>query len=155
MNTEPIKVVAQNRRATHDYFIEDRLEAGIVLTGTEIKSVRAGRIQIREAYVHVEQGQAFLLNAHISTYDPAARMNHDPLRKRKLLLHKRQIAHLESGIQQKGYTVIALKVYLLKGRAKVEVALAKGKRLYDKRQAIAERDSRREIARALGQRGRD
>ena len=148
-----IKIVAQNRRAAHDYFLEDRFEAGIVLMGSEIKSIRAGHVNLREAYVHAERGEAFLLNAHIAQYDPASRQNHEPLRTRKLLLHKKEIAKLAEKVQQKGYTIVPLKMYLSKGRAKVEIALAKGKRQYDKRQAMAERDSQREIARELGRRG--
>ncbi len=148
-----IKIVAQNRRAAHDYFLEERFEAGMVLTGSEIKSIRAGRVQLREAYVRAdaERGEVALLNAHIAQYDPAARQNHDPLRDRKLLLHKKEIAKLTEKVRQKGYTIVPLRIYITpKGRAKVEIALAKGKRQYDKRQAIAERDSQREIARALG-----
>ena len=148
-----IKVVAQNRRATHDYFVEDRYDAGLALKGSEIKSIRAGRVNLREAYVRAEGGEVFLLNAHIALYDPAAGQNHEPLRARKLLLHKREIAKLVEKVQQKGYTIVPLKMYLFKGRAKVEIALAKGKRQYDKRQAIAERDSQREIARVLGRKG--
>ncbi len=150
-----VKVVAQNRRAAHDYFIEDRFEAGIVLLGSEIKSIRAGRVQLREAYVRTDpaRGEVLLLNAHIAPYDPAARQNHDPLRDRKLLLHKKEIARLTEKVQQKGYTIIPLKIYITaQGRAKIEIALAKGKRQYDKRQAIAKRDSQREIERALGRR---
>jgi SsrA-binding protein len=143
------KIVAQNRKATHDYFIEDRYEAGLVLQGSEIKSIRAGRVALKEAYVLVENGQAFLHNAHIAAYDPAARQGHDPLRTRKLLLHKKQIAKLAEYIQQKGYTVVPLKMYLSKGRAKLEIALARGKKNYDKRDAIADRESQRDIARAL------
>ena len=144
------KLVASNRKASHDYFLEDRLEAGIALMGSEIKSVRAGKVQLREAYVDVKSGQAYLLNAHISPYDPASRDNHDPLRERRLLLHKKEIAKLLEKTQQKGYTIVPTRMYLLKGRAKVEIALAKGKRDYDKRQVIAERDSKREIERHLG-----
>jgi SsrA-binding protein len=143
------KLVASNRKASHDYFLEDRVEAGIVLMGSEIKSVRAGKVQIREAYVDVKSGQAYLLNAHISPYDPA-RDGHDPLRVRRLLLHKKEIAKLLEKTQQKGYTIIPTRMYLAKGRAKVEIALAKGKRDYDKRQVIAERDSKREMARQIG-----
>jgi SsrA-binding protein len=149
-----IKIVAQNRRATHDYFVEDRFEAGIVLVGSEIKSIRAGQVQLREAYVRAEGREVLLLNAHIALYDPAARQNHNPLRPRKLLLHKKEIAKLLEHVRQKGYTIVPLKMYLSKGRAKVEIALAKGKKQYDKRQVIAERDSRREIARALSQKNR-
>ncbi len=144
-----IKIVAQNRKASHDYFLEERFEAGLALQGSEIKSIRAGRVALKEAYVSVERGQAYLVNAHIATYDPAARQNHDPLRTRKLLLHKKEIAKLAEQTTQKGYTVVPLKMYLSKGRAKVEIALARGKKNYDKRDAIAERDSQRDIARAL------
>ncbi len=144
------KLVASNRKASHDYFLEDRFEAGIALMGSEIKSVRAGRVQLREAYVDVKSGQAYLLNAHISPYDPAARDNHEPLRTRRLLLHKKEIGKLLEKTQQKGYTIIPTRMYLSKGRAKVEIALAKGKRDYDKRQVIAERDSKREIERQIG-----
>ena len=144
------KLVASNRKASHDYFLEDRFEAGIALMGSEIKSVRDGKVQLREAYVDVKSGQAVLLNAHISPYDPAARDNHDPLRPRRLLLHKKEIAKLLEQTQQKGFTIIPTRMYLSKGRAKLEIALAKGKRDYDKRQVIAERDSKREIARELG-----
>jgi len=144
-----IKIVATNRRAGHNYFLEDRFEAGIVLAGSEIKSVRAGKVQLREAYVQAERGEAYLLNAHISPYDPASRDNHDPLRPRKLLLHKKEIGKLVEATRLKGFTIIPLKMYLSKGRAKVEIALARGKKQYDKRQAIAERDSQRDIQRAL------
>ncbi len=144
------KLVASNRKASHDYFLEDRFEAGIALMGSEIKSVRDGKVQLREAYVDVKSGQAYLLNAHISPYDPAARDNHDPLRPRRLLLHKKEITKLLEQTQQKGFTIIPTRMYLSKGRAKLEIALAKGKRDYDKRQVIAERDSKREIARELG-----
>ncbi len=148
-----IKVVATNRQAGHNYFLEDRFEAGIALRGSEIKSVRNGQVQLREAYVETQGGQAMLLNAHIAPYDPAARENHDPLRPRRLLLHKKEISKLSAKAQLKGYTIVPLRMYLTKGRAKVEIALARGKRQYDKRQAIAERDSQRDIQRELGRRG--
>jgi SsrA-binding protein len=147
-----IKIVAQNRRAAHDYFLETRYEAGLVLTGTEIKSIRAGKAQIKEAYVQVEGGQALLINAHIAIYDPAARFNHDPLRTRKLLLHKKEIRKLFEQVKQKGYTVVPTKMYLSKGRAKLEIALARGKKLYDKRDSIKERETKREMERELGRR---
>jgi SsrA-binding protein len=150
---EGIKVVATNRQASHNYFLEDRFEAGIALMGSEIKSVRNGQVQIREAYVETQGRQAMLLNAHIAPYDPASRDNHDPLRPRRLLLHKKEISKLAEKVQLKGYTIIPLRIYLSKGRAKVEIALARGKRQYDKRQAIAERDSQRDIQRELGRRG--
>ncbi|HLF00912.1 MAG TPA: SsrA-binding protein SmpB [Anaerolineales bacterium] len=149
MSTEP-KVLASNRKATHDYFVEDKLEAGIALRGSEMKSVRAGKVQLREAYVRIDSTAAWLINAHVSVYDPAARQNHDPLRPRKLLLHRKEIAKLAEKIKLKGYTVIPLDIHLTsKGLAKVTIALAKGKRQYDKRQTIAKRDSERDMERAL------
>jgi SsrA-binding protein len=148
-----IKIVANNRRAAHEYFLEERFEAGLALVGTEIKSIRAGKAQIKEAYVRVENGQATLLNAHIATYDPAAQFNHDPLRPRRLLLHKKEIRKLGEQVQQKGFTIIPLKLYLSKGRAKLEIALARGKKDYDKRATIARRDAEREMQRELGRRG--
>lgn len=152
MANEGIKVIATNRKARHDYFIEDRFEAGIVLRGSEIKSVRAGRVSLREAYVTTDGEEAWLVNAHIAPYDPASRLNHEPRRRRKLLLHKREIYKLHDGISQKGYTVIPMTMYLTSGKAKIEIALARGKRQYDKRREIAKRDAEREITRSLGRR---
>jgi SsrA-binding protein len=154
MKNEGIKIVASNRKARHDYFLEDHFEAGIVLMGTEIKSIRAGRVSLREAYVTTDGDEAWLIDAHIAPYDPASRMNHEPKRKRKLLLHKKEIAKLYDGIMQKGYTIIPISMYLKSGRAKVEIALARGKKQYDKRRDIAKRDAEREIARSLGRRRR-
>ena len=154
MTTSEDKVLASNRKATHDYFIEDKFEAGIVLRGSEIKSIRAGRIQLREAYVRVDQREIWLVNAHVSIYDPAAKLNHDPLRPRKLLLHRKEIGKLLEKVKLKGYTIVPLDVHLSKGRAKVTIALAKGKRQYDKRQALAKRETERDMARALGQKER-
>lgn len=148
------KVLASNRKATHDFFIEETYEAGIALLGSEIKSIRAGQVQLRESYVRVDRGEVWLINAHISAYDPASRENHDPLRLRKLLLHHREIAKLVEKVKLKGYTIVPLDMHLVKGRAKVTIALAKGKRQYDKRQTIAKRESEREMARALSQKGR-
>jgi SsrA-binding protein len=149
------KILASNRKATHDYFIEDRFEAGVALLGSEIKSIRAGRVQLREAYVRVDGSEVWLINAHVSVYDPAARQNHDPLRSRKLLLHRTEIRKLIEKVKLKGYTIVPLDIHLSsKGRAKVTIALAKGKRQYDKRQTIAQRDSERDMARALGQKER-
>ena len=149
------KILASNRKATHDYFIEDRFEAGVALLGSEIKSIRAGRIQLRESYVRVDGHEVWLINAHVSVYDPAARQNHDPLRPRKLLLHRTEIRKLIEKVKLKGYTIVPLDIHLsAKGRAKVTIALAKGKRQYDKRQTIAQRDSERDMARALGQKER-
>ena len=144
-----VKVVATNRKAFHEYFISDTFEAGIALLGTEIKSVRAGRVSLQDGYVSFEQGEAWLLNVHIAQYDPASRQNHDPRRRRKLLLHRREIDRLAAKVQEKGFTVIPTRLYLKDGRAKVEIGLAKGKRLYDKRETIAKRDSQRQIDRAI------
>lgn len=154
MAPEPIKVVATNRKAAHDYFLEDRYEAGIVLTGSEIKSVRAGRINLRDSYVQPKDGELWLYNAHIAPYEPAHRQGHEPRRPRKLLLHRHEIARLIGQVQQKGYTIIPTQVYLRRGRAKVEIALARGKRQYDKRAAISKREAQRQIERALKERER-
>lgn len=142
-----IKVVASNRKAYHDYHIDQKYEAGVVLVGTEIKSVRAGQINLRDSYVQIRNGEAWLMNTHIAPYDHAARENHEPRRSRKLLLHKREIARLAGKTQEKGFTIIPLRIYLKGNKAKVEIALAKGKRQYDKREAIAKRDSERHMQR--------
>jgi SsrA-binding protein len=145
----------ENRRARHDYAIEETIEAGIALVGSEIKSVRAGRANIGEAYVRVEGGEAWLLNAHISTWPQAGtHFNHEPMRKRKLLLHRNEIDYLKSKVEQKGLTLVALNVHFSRGRAKLELAVARGKKLYDKRDSLAERDAEREIARALRDRSK-
>lgn len=144
-----IKVVARNRKARHLYEFYDSLEAGLVLVGSEIKSIRAGRVSLEEGYVQFENGEAWLLNVHIAQYDPASRQNHDPRRKRKLLLHRKEIARLHSRVQEKGFTLVPTQLYLKEGRAKLEIALARGKKLYDKRQTLAKRDSDRQIERAL------
>lgn len=142
-----IKIVATNRRATHDYHLEERLEAGLALTGTEIKSLRAGQIALREGFVQPRGDELWLIGVHIASYDPAGRHGHDPLRPRKLLLHRKEIARLIERVRERGYSIVPLKVYLKEGRAKVEIALARGKRLYDKREAIAKRDAEREMRR--------
>jgi len=149
-----VKIVATNRKATHDYSIEDRFEAGIALLGTEIKSVRAGQANLREGYVQARGDELWLVNTHIAPYDPAGREGHDPLRPRRLLLHRKEIAKLLSRVQERGYTIIPLKIYLKNRRAKVEIALARGKRQYDKREAIAKREAGRQIERALKERSR-
>lgn len=154
MPSPDVRVVATNRKAAHDYFLSDRVEAGIALQGSEIKSVRAGQISLREAYVRTDGREAWLVNAHIAPYDPASRLNHDPRRERKLLLHRREILRLHQAAQQRGFTLIPTRVYLSRGRAKVEVALAKGKKLYDKRRDIAKREAEREIRRALARKGK-
>ncbi len=149
-----VKTVATNRKARHEYFILDTYEAGLVLQGSEIKSIRAGRISLAEAYISIENGQeAWLVSAHIAPYDQASHYNHDPTRPRKLLLHHKEISQLWDQIRQKGVTIIPLRVYLIDGLAKIEIAVAKGKKLYDKRAAIAKRDAEREIERQLRQRG--
>ena len=144
-----VKVVATNRKAFHEYFISDTFEAGVALVGSEIKSIRAGRVSLQDGYVSFEKGEAWLANVHIAQYDPASRQNHDPKRRRKLLLHRREIDRLAGKVQEKVFTVIPTRLYLKDGRAKVEIGLAKGKRLYDKREAIAKRDSQRQVDRAL------
>jgi SsrA-binding protein len=141
--------VAVNRRAYHDYFVDEKYEAGVALTGTEVKSLRGGRCNLRDGFVRIDGNEAWLENVHISTYAQGNLMNHDPLRPRKLLLHRKQIATLIGKVRQKGYTLIPLRVYFSRNHAKVEVGLARGKREYDKREAIAERDAKREIARAM------
>lgn len=147
--SETVKVVATNRKASHDYAILDRLEAGIALQGSEIKSIRAGQINLREGYVEIIRREAWLVNVNISPYDPASRMNHDPLRRKRLLLHRKEIARLQEAQQQKGLTIVPLRAYLKRGMAKVEIALARGLRKYDKRQAIAKKDAEREMRRAI------
>jgi SsrA-binding protein len=147
-----VKVVAKNRKASHEYHLLEYYEAGLVLRGTEIKSIRAGRISIAESYVRVDEREAWLVDAHIAPYDQAGHYNHDPKRPRKLLLHRSEIRQLWDDVRQKGVTVIPTRVYLKDGLAKVEIALAKGKKLYDKRREIARRDAEREVERELRRR---
>lgn len=142
-------MVTQNRRAFHEYFIEDQLETGIVLSGTEIKSVREGKATISEAYVRIDNGELWLVGSHITPYSHGSYTNHDPDRPRKLLAHKREIEHLREAIEQKGLTIVPLRIKLVRGRAKVDIGVARGKKLYDKRQASAERDAKRQIDRAM------
>ena len=144
-----IKIVATNRKATHDYSIEERYEAGLVLLGTEIKPIRAGQANLREGYVQVREGELFLVNTHIAPYDQAGRDSHDPLRPRKLLMHRKEILKISQRLAERGWTLVPLKIYLKHGRAKIEIGLARGKRQYDKRQTIAERDAARQIERDL------
>jgi SsrA-binding protein len=147
------KIIASNRRARHEYFILETIEAGIVLHGSEIKSVRAGQISLAEAYVRIDGKEAWLEDAHIAPYEQASIFNHEPRRPRKLLLHSAEIHKLWNTVRQKGVTIIPLAIYLKNGRAKVEIAVAKGKKLYDKRAEITKRDAQREIERTL--RGRN
>ena len=155
MAPEHIKVVATNRKARHDFIIEDTYEAGIVLTGSEIKSIRAGQVNLRESYAVIRNGEAWLLNAHISQYKQASYQNHEPLRERKLLLNRREIDRLAGKLQEKGLTLVPLRIYLKNSWAKVELGLARGKKSFDKRQALRERDDRRQMARALGRRRKE
>lgn len=147
-----IKTVATNPKAFHEFFIEDKQEAGIVLTGSEIKSIRAGHASLRDSYVRPQDGELWLVNAHIARYDPSSYMGHDPTRPRKLLMHRKQINTLIGRVMEKGLTLVALRLYLKDSIAKVEIALAKGKKLYDKREAIARREVNREMERAVRRR---
>jgi SsrA-binding protein len=144
--------LADNRKALFDYTIEDRVEAGIALTGTEIKSMRAGHVNLRDGYARIEKGQAWLRNVHIAPWTHAAHDNHDPLRPRKLLMHKEEIGQLAGAVSQKGYTLVPLRMYTKGGRAKVEIGLARGKKRYEKRQVIKEREAAREMQAATRRR---
>ena len=148
------KVIAENRKARYDFFILSSVEAGIALAGTEVKSLRAGKASLVDSYAAVEAGEVFLHSLHISPYDPASRFNHDPVRKRKLLLHRAEIRRLRKETDEKGLTLVPLRLYFnAEGRVKVEIAVAKGKRAHDRREVVAERDARREISRAMKDRG--
>ncbi len=144
-----IKIVSTNRKAKFEYFLLDQFEAGISLKGSEIKSIRAGQISIKEAYIRVDEHEAWLMEAHVAPYAEANRYNHEPRRPRQLLLHKREIRKLRDSIRKKGLTIIPTKVYLKGGRAKVEIALARGKKLHDKRHAIKEKESERDMKRQM------
>jgi SsrA-binding protein len=150
------RTIAVNRKARHDYFIDETVEAGLVLTGSEVKSLRDGRANLKDSFARVDRGEAVLMNVHISPYDPAARANHDPTRSRKLLLHRQEIDRLEGKVRERGLSLIPLRLYFnARGRAKVELGLARGKKQYDKRQTIKEREARRETARAMRSVGRE
>ena len=153
--TEANKVLATNRKASHDYHIEETYETGVALTGTEIKSVRAGSVNLRDSYAQVKNRELWLMNVHIAPYEPASRQNVDPYRDRKLLMHRKEILRLFGRVQEKGLTLVPLKMYLKKNRAKLEIGLARGKRQYDKREAISKRDAAREMDRAVKTRGRE
>ena len=146
------KLIAQNRKARHDYLIEDTIEAGLALMGTEVKSCREGRVSLTEAYATVKDGEVWLMQCNISPYSHGNQMNHDPLRPRKLLLHRSEIQKLDQAISQEGRTLVPLRLYFKKGLAKVEIAIARGKKAYDKRQATAKRDAERHIRQELGRR---
>lgn len=143
------KLVADNRKARHDYHLSDFTEAGLVLTGTEVKSMRQGRANLRQAYAEIRDGEAWLVGAHISVYDQGNQFNHEPERPRKLLLHRRQLDELYGKVREKGFTLVPTRMYFKDGRAKVEIALARGKDLHDKRADVVRRDADREIQRAL------
>ncbi|MCR6711564.1 MAG: SsrA-binding protein SmpB [Demequina sp.] len=152
MAKESLKVVATNRSARHDFFIDDVFEAGIVLTGTEVKALRMGRATIGDGYVYIESGEAWLDNIYIPEYTQGTWTNHAPRRKRKLLLHHHEIEQLMHGTREKGHTIVPLRLYFVDGRAKIEIALARGKKLYDKRQSLKERQDSREAERAMNAR---
>jgi SsrA-binding protein len=143
------KVICVNRRARHDYFIEETYEAGLVLQGSEVKSLREGKANLSDSYARIMRGECVLLNAHINPYDAASRSNHEPTRTRKLLLHKQEIRRLAGKVQQKGLTLVPLRLYFKDGRAKVELGLAKGKKLYDKRETLRKKAAQREVERSL------
>ena len=149
MAKEGIKTIVQNRKARHDYFIQETLEAGIELKGTEVKSLRLGRANLKDSYATIKNGEVFIVGMHISPYEMGNRFNHDPLRPKKLLLHRYEINKLMGYVQQKGLTIVPLSLYFKKGKVKVELAVAKGKKLYDKREAIAKKAAQREIDRRM------
>ena len=149
MASDGIKIIAKNRKACHDYFIEETYEAGIVLTGTEVKSIRLGKVNLKDSYADVKQGEVYLHNMHISPYEKGNIFNSEPMRDRKLLLNRREINKLIGYIQQKGYSLIPLQIYLTRGLVKVQLAVAKGKKLYDKRHDAAQRDAQRNMERAF------
>ena len=149
MAKEELKLVANNKKAYHDYFIEEKYEAGLVLHGTEVKSLRMGKCSIKEAFIRIENGEVYIYGMHISPYEKGNIFNKDPLRVRKLLLHKSQIQKLIGNSAEKGYTIVPLQIYFSNGRAKIEIGLAKGKKLYDKRQDIAKKDQKREAEKEL------
>ncbi len=149
MGKKDRKIIAQNKKATHDYFVEDTFEAGLVLTGTEIKSIRAGRVNLKDSFARVYNGEVFIYNMHVSPFEQGNRNNHDPERTRKVLLHKREISKLIGQTKEAGYSLIPLRLVLINGFCKVDLGLAKGKKLHDKRDTIAKRDANRDIQRAL------
>ena len=154
MNTNGVKVIAQNKKARHDYFIEETFEVGMVLQGTEIKSIRKGKIQLKDSFAQIKNGEVFLLNAHISPYEQGNRYNHEPERTRKLLMKKQEISKLIGLKKEKGYSLVPLDVYLKNGFAKMTLALAKGKKNYDKRDTLKKRDAEHNIQVALKERSR-
>ncbi len=147
-----MKVISTNRKAYHDYHVEETHEAGLVLTGSEIKSIRAGRVSLRDSYAQLKGGELWLIGTYVAPYAQASHQNHEPRRDRKLLMHRRQIERLAAKVQAKGYTIVPLRLYLKNNLAKVEIALVRGKKLYDKREAIAKRETQRQIDRAIKER---
>lgn len=154
MGKQAVKLVANNKKAYHDYFIEDKYEAGIELFGTEVKSIRMGKCSIKESFIRIEKGETYIYGMHVNPYEKGNIFNKDPLRPRRLLLHKSEIVKLGAKIAEKGFTLVPLQVYFKGSLVKVEIGLAKGKKLYDKRQDIAKKDQRREMEREMKQAGR-
>ncbi len=154
MEKKGIKIIAKNPKAFHDYFIEDRIEAGISLAGTEVKSIRQGKVNLKDAFCHVKDGEMYVYGMHVSPYEQGNIFNKDPMRTRKLLLHKREIAKLFARIKQDGYSLVPLSIYFKNARVKLEIGLARGKKLYDKRESAAVRDAKREMDRAMKSRNR-
>ena len=152
MDTKGFKLVAKNQKAFHEYFVKERFEAGIELTGTEVKSIRLGTLNLKDAWCQVKDGELWVRQLHISPYEQGNIFNKDPVRPRRLLMHKREIAHLFSKVKLEGYAIVPLSVYLKNSRVKLEIALCKGKKLYDKRQDAANKDARRQIDRAMKER---
>lgn len=150
--SEGIKIITTNRRARHDYHIDETLEAGLILTGAEVKSVRQGRVNMSEAFVRIENGEAFLFNCHIAPYEQGGYANQEPLRKRKLLMHRRELRKWQKATEQKGFTIVPLRMYFRKSYVKVEIGLARGKKLYDKRADIAEKESERRLKQVMSER---
>lgn len=150
--SDDIKLVAQNKKAGHDYFVLEKYEAGIELFGTEVKSVRQGRVNLKDSWCSIEKGEIFACGMHISPYEQGNIFNRDPLRKKKLLMHKREIRRLYDKVRQEGLTIVPLSIYFLKGRAKLEIGLCKGKKNYDKRETAAKRDAKRDIERSMKER---
>jgi SsrA-binding protein len=149
LSADAVKTIATNRKARHDYHIDDTFEAGIVLTGTEIKSIRAGHVNLRDSFATIKEGELWLMNAHIAPYDQGTYANHEPRRTRKLLMHRREINRIAGKLQEKGFTLVPLRLYLKNNLAKVELGLARGKKQYDKRAALREKETRREVDRAV------
>ena len=151
---EVVKIACENRKARHDYFIHEVFEAGLVLSGTEVKSLRAGKANLKDSYAQIQNGEIYLQNMHISPYEQGNIFNHDPLRPRKLLMHKSEIVKLFSQTREKGYTLVPLKIYFVRGKAKLELALVSGKKNYDKRQDLADKAAKRDVERAMKDRQR-